>query len=187
MAHTSVVGVEDESSESPTEEQLYEVVDGQPVELAPMSAYAVWIATVLARQLGLVTEQHHLGWTVQEMLFDLGPAVRQKRRPDVAFVASTRWPRAQRIPRTEAWTVVPTLAVEVVSPTDRFDDVVAKVAEYFQAGVEQVWVVVPSQEQVHVYTAPTALRILTRADTLYGEPAIPPFRYPLTELFGERP
>jgi len=186
MAHTSVVAVEDESLGTPEEERRYEVVNEQPVELAPMSAYEVWIATVLSRQLGTVTEQHQLGWTVQEMLFDLGLARRQKRRPDVAFVAFDRWPRGHRIPRTEAWAVVPNLTVEVISPTDRFDDVVAKVAEYFHAGVEQVWVVVPSQEQVHVYTSPTAVHILTRTDILPGEPVVPHFHYPLIELFDAR-
>lgn len=185
MAHTSVGAVADASLAIAIEEQRYEVVNEQPVALPPMRAYEVWIATVLSRQLGIVTTQHHLGWTVQEMLFDLGPAIRQKRRPDVAFVAFDRWPREQRIPRTEAWAVVPNLAVEVISPTDRFDDVVAKVAEYFHAGVDQVWVVVPSQEQVQVYTSPTAIRILTRTDTLHGEPVVPHFQYLLTALFAE--
>ena len=51
------------------------------------------------------------------MLFDLTPVQRQ-RRPDVAFVSYNRWPRQRRVPRTEAWEVVPNLVVEVVSPTD---------------------------------------------------------------------
>ena len=129
----------------------------------------------------------NINWAeaVQEMLFDLGATMRRKRRPDVAFVSYDRWPRQQRVPSTEAWEVVPNLAVEVVSPTDRVHDLMHKVAEYFRAGVERVWVILPPQEQVYVYESPTSVRILTRADTLRGEPLFPHFQLRLAALFDE--
>jgi Uma2 family endonuclease len=167
------------------EDVLYEVVDDQVVELAPMGAYEVWIATVLVARLATFATQHQLGRTVQEMLFDLTVATGRKRRPDVAFVSFDRWPLHRRIPRTEAWEVVPNLAVEVVSRTDSADSIVDKIAEYFHAGVERVWVVFPSQEQVYVYDSPTSVRILTRTDELSAEPILPNFRLPLVELFED--
>ena len=170
---------------APSDDLLYEVVDGQVVELAPMGAYEIRIATVLAMYLETFARQHQLGRAVQEMLFDLTATVQRQRRPDVAFVSYDRWPRQRRVPRTEAWEVVPNLVVEVVSPTDRVDDLVDKVAEYFRAGVECVWVSLPSQEQVYVYESPTQVRILSRADELRGEPVLPHFRLPLTALFDE--
>ena len=129
-----------------SDDLLYEAVDGQVVELAPMGAYDIRIATVLAMYLETFARQHQLGRAVQEMLFDLTATVPRKRRPDVAFVSYDRWPRQRRVPRTEAWEVVPNLVVEVVSPTDRVDDLVDKVAEYFRAGVECVWVSLPPKE-----------------------------------------
>lgn len=164
---------------------LYEVVDGQTVELAPMGAYDVWLASELTEYLKSFVRQHQLGRAVQEMLFDLGATMRRKRRPDVAFVSYERWPRQQRVPYTEAWEVVPNLAVEVVSPTDRAHDLMNKVAEYFRAGVECVWVVWPLQQQIHVYESPTSVRILTRTDTLRGEPVLPHFQLQLAALFDE--
>src|SRR5712691_10677500 len=164
---------------------LYEVVDEHVVELAPMGAYEGWLATVLTEYLGRFVREHRLGRAVQEVLFDLGAPVHRKRRPDVAFVSYDRWPQQQRVPRTEAWEVVPNLAVEVVSPTDRADDLMNKIAEYFRAGVEGVWVVFPSQEQIHVYESPTSVRILTRADALRGEPVLPHFQLPVAALFDE--
>jgi Uma2 family endonuclease len=119
------------------------------------------------------------------MLFDLGPTVRRKRRPDVAFVSYERWPRQRRVPRAEAWEVIPNLAVEVVSRSDRGNDIVDKVSEYFGVGVECVWVVFPFHEQVYIYESPSRVRILTRADTLGGEPVLPRFQLPLTALFDE--
>jgi Uma2 family endonuclease len=169
----------------PDEEVLYEVVDGQVVELAPMGAYEVWIASVLVARLATFATQHQLGRAVQEMLFDLTVATGRKRRPDVAFVSFDRWPLTRRIPRTEAWEVIPNLAVEVVSRSDSVDSIVDKVAEYFHAGVERIWVIFPSQEQVYIYDSPTSVRILTRTDELSGDPILPHFRLPLVELFEE--
>jgi len=167
------------------DDPLYEVVDDKVVELPPMGAYETWLAAVLTTHLETFVRQHQLGRAVPEMLFDLGPTVRRKRRPDVAFVSYERWPRQRRVPRTEAWEVVPNLAVEVVSRSDRGDDIVDKVTEYFGVGVEGVWVVFPSQEQVYIYESPSRVRIFTRADELRGEPVLPHFRLPLTALFDE--
>lgn len=42
----------------------------------------------------------------------------------------------------------PDLAIEIVSPDDRFSSVLEKVAEYLQAGIANVWVVDPYQRIV---------------------------------------
>lgn len=55
---------------SPDEDLRYEVVDNQVVELAPMGAYEVWLATSLASRLETFARQQKLGRAVQEMLFD---------------------------------------------------------------------------------------------------------------------
>jgi Uma2 family endonuclease len=150
-----------------------------------MGAYEVRLATLLAARPEIFVQQHQLGRAVQEMLFDLRVMAGRKRRPDVAFVSFDRWPQHRRIPRIDAWEVVPNLAVEVVSRTDSVDYLVDKVADYFHAGVERVWVVLPSQEQVYVYDSPTSVRVLTRTDDLSGDPILPNFRLPLVELFED--
>jgi len=164
---------------------FYEVVDGQVVEQEPMGAYEIRLATLLVARLEAFAREHQLGRAVQEMLFDLALPTHRKRRPDVAFVSFERWPQQRRIPRTEAWEVIPNLAVEMVSPTDRADNVMDKVAEYFEAGVEQVWVIFPSQELVYIYASTTRVDILTRSETLHGDPILPRFQLPLTELFDD--
>ena len=150
-----------------------------------MGAHEIWLATELVVHLMNFAKQHQLGRAVQEMLFDFTAMVQRKRRPDAAFVSYERWPRQRRVPHAEAWEVVPNLAVEVISPSDKGDDILDKIAEYFRLGVECVWVIYTSQEQVYIYESPTQVRILTRADELYGEPVLPHFRLPLTTLFEE--
>jgi Uma2 family endonuclease len=167
------------------DERLYEVIDGRIVESEPMGAYEVWLATELSRVLGTYTQKVQVGRVVTEMLFDLTRWVGKKRRPDVAFVAYDRWPRSRGVPRTEAWDVVPNLAIEVVSPTNPADEIVDKVAEYFQAGVQLVWVVYPSRQQVYAYTTPTAVRIVSRDRPLDAAPVLPDFQLRLSELFDD--
>ena len=78
---------------------------------------------------------------------------------------------------------MPYLAVEVVSPNDLFQDVIAKMNEYFQVGVQQVWIIVPSQKQIHVYDSPTVSRILSETDELDGGTLLPGFRLPVAKVF----
>jgi Uma2 family endonuclease len=116
------------------------------------------------------------------MLFDFGPGLPQ-RRPDVAYVSYQRWPRQRRVPSTQAWAVVPDLAVEVISPSNTFGEVLDRIHDYFQAGVQAVWAVAPSHQQVYVYQSPTQVQIVTLPKALTGEPFVPDFRLTLAELF----
>src|SRR5262249_22456182 len=108
-----------------------------------------------------------------------------KRRPNVAYVSYERWPRERQVPHGEAWEVVPNLAVEVVSPSNSAVEVLAKIREYFQAGVQRVWGIYPTEELVYVYDSPTHNRILARDGQLDGEDVLPGFRLPVAALFEE--
>jgi Uma2 family endonuclease len=172
-------------------DELYEVVDGQRVESMPMGVYEGHIASILVSRLWMFAEAHKLGWVEVEVLFDL-TAIGRQRRPDVAFVPYDRWPRDRRIPRGNAWAVVPSLVVEVISPTNTMDEVLTRVHEYFRAGVQGVWLILPVVQQVYVYEGPTQVRILAIADELDAEPILPGFRLALASLFegeaaGEEP
>jgi hypothetical protein len=105
-----------------------------------------------------------------------------QRRPNVAFVSFEPWAKDRPIPDEDAWDVIPNLAVEVVSRTNEFDEVLEKVSEYFAAGVERVWVVIPSRRQVYVYRSETDLRVLTRSEHLDGESVLPGFRCSVAEV-----
>ncbi|MEX2310807.1 MAG: Uma2 family endonuclease [Pirellulales bacterium] len=161
---------------------LYEVIHGEIREVAPMGVYETWIASVLIQNL---VGERKLGRAVIETLFDFTKTVGAKRRPDLAFVSYQRWPRAKPVPRTEAWDVVPDLAVEVVSPTNAADDVLGKLTEYFQVGVERVWVIYPSQRQIYVYSSPSEVKVVLENDDLTDEDVLPGFRISLRTLFDD--
>jgi len=165
--------------------KLYEVVGGQVVEKPPMGAFESTLASLLARWLAPYADENHLGLVVTETLFLIDPTGNLKRRPDLAFVSVERWPLRRRVPRTEAWEVVPDLVIEVISLDDGADQLVQKIEEYFRSDVRQVWVVHPGTSKVYVYDSPTTVRILQLGDDLDGGTLLPGFRLPLAVLFGQ--
>ena len=169
------------------EEPLYEVINGQKVELPPMSIYAAWIASRLQNRIGTFAETHGLGTVVTEGLFILDPVKDLRRRPDVAFVSAANWPLDRPLPETGDWEMVPDLAVEVVSPNDAFQDVLAKMREYFRQGVKQVWIVLPVDREIYLYDSPKELRILTAADELDGGTLLPGLHLSVGSLFQRQP
>jgi Uma2 family endonuclease len=185
MASPSLLVSEPETILAVQDEPLYEVVNGQRVDLPPMSAYATWLASRLHGRLWPYAEDKGLGMAVAEMLFVLDAEHNLRRRPDVAFVSTARWPLDRALPETGDWDVVPDLTVEVISPNDVFKDVLAKVREYFHYGVQVVWVIAPEERQVYVYDTPTQVRILTVQDELTGGEIVPGFRLPLGHLFQQ--
>jgi Uma2 family endonuclease len=164
---------------------LYEVVDGEIVETPPMGIYEAWLASFLYGELHSYLKVHGCGRAVVEPLIDFTEAVGRKRRPDLAYVSYDRWPREKQMPRTEAWKVAPDLVVEVVSPSNQVDEVIDKVAEYYRAGVQRVWVIYPTQRQIYVYSTPTDVRIVAENEELSDEKLLPGFRLALNTLFDD--
>lgn len=169
------------------DEPLFEVVNGQIVDLPHLSAYSGNIANEICIEIAIYARQHGLGKALSEILFSI-PTKEDpdnQRRPDVAYLSLERWPANRQVPDSDPWPVVPNLTVEVLSPNDRIREVHTKIQEYFDAGVELVWVVDPHLENASVYTSPTQVTIITREGTLEGSSVIPGFTLPMAKLFSQ--
>lgn len=103
------------------------------------------------------------------------------RAPDVAFVSRER---LEGMEKTEGfWPGAPDLAVEVVSPGDKYAEVQSKVAEWLGAGCRMVIVVDQSNQVVKVHRTTTEVMTLTVEDEIYGADVIPGWRLPVRRLF----
>jgi Uma2 family endonuclease len=151
---------------STSDEPLYEIINGERVDLPPMSILSNLIAGQLFFILASFLRNHPIGTVVVEALLILDDDADTRRRPDVAFVSAERWPLDRPIPETGDWNVVPDLAIEVASPNDILSDVVSKIGDYFGYGVREAWLVIPEERQVYVYSSPTEVRILTSERSL---------------------
>jgi len=168
---------------STSDDTLYEIINGERVDLPPMSILSNMIAGHLYVVLASFLQTHRAGTVVVEALLIVDEDADTRRRPDVAFVSAERWPLDRPIPETGDWNVVPDLAVEVASPNDIFSDVVSKIGEYFAFGVREAWLVIPEERQVYAYSSPTEVRILTSAQSLEST-LLPGLSIPLAGVFA---
>jgi Uma2 family endonuclease len=128
----------------PSDDSLYEIVDGQIVE-KEMSSFAIMVALELYSSWLRFTVHEGRAWgrPLHEMVFLLDEGRNLRRRPDVSFVSA-----------------------EVLSPNDLYQNVARELREYFHYGVKEVWLISPEDRLVEVYTAPESVRKLTAADSL---------------------
>lgn len=101
--------------------------------------------------------------------------------PDAAFIVADRV--GERLPRGY-FPGAPDLAVEVVSPSDRASEVIAKVENWLAAGCLAVWIVDPKTQTVTVYHPNHTATFLQSTDTLAGGALLPDFSIPVADIFA---
>lgn len=156
----------------------YELVDGKLEKKNMPNAKHSGIAGRLTVEIGIYLKNYKIGRVYPEAHFQIGA---DKRIPDVAFVS------AQRIPQNgepqKSWEFAPDLAIEIVSPTDFYQDVLDKIYDYFRADVKQVWLINPERETLTVYFSFAETKFLSKTDTLACEEILPKFSLKLSDIF----
>ena len=100
---------------------------------------------------------------------------------DVAYV-----PPDVAVRQTDATTLVdgvPTLIVEILSPSDTMDDISDMRAAFRRAGVPLVWLVDSDTREVRIYPHGGRSSSVNDAEELTGGDALPGFRVPVARLF----
>ena len=82
------------------------------------------------------------------------------------------------------WHGVPRLVAEVISASDRDENVAVKIAEYLDAGVPQVWEARPSFRTLTVHRADAPPVLYAGDAEVPGGPDLPGFAVPAAVLFG---
>lgn len=167
----------------PDDGQKYELVHGELIRMSPTGGTHGKIASRLDHRLRSHVESHNLGEVCgAETGFQLTENPDTVRAPDLSFVSFERIPM-EGVPDT-FWPFAPDLAVEVVSPNDRYGALQQKVKDYLQAGTRMVWVADPRSRTVTIYRSFKEARILTETDTLHGEDVVPGFTCSVKEIFA---
>jgi Uma2 family endonuclease len=166
---------------SETDKQ-YELVNGEPKEKESESMEHSYIAAILNRRLGNFVEAKKLG-VVLESSGSFRMIAGNIRKPDVSFITKERI--TEKRPSFTAFEGAPDLAVEVISPTDIWWEIMQKLDEYFSSGCRLVWLISPLDQRVLVYRQEQRSQILELGDLLDGEEVVPGFSMPVADLFAE--
>jgi len=182
VVSTPLPSIEEQIKALPSD-ALYEIVDGEVVEIEHMGFLASTIASLLLSYINNFALPRRLGVGVSEGLYRFRPDLPQL-RPDISFIPASQWPAnltADSDP--PALETVPSLAVEVISPSNTAAEIEKKREVYFEAGVIAVWVVYPTSQSIHVYDSPNTSRVVRGNDILDGGKAIPSFQVKVAEIF----
>lgn len=79
--------------------------------------------------------------------------------------------------------ILPDLAVEVLSPTDRWGKIIKKISLLLKRGVKMVWLLDPESRNVTVFLPDKAPMVFEEGQELTGFDLLPDFRCPVSEFF----
>lgn len=157
-----------------------ELIDGKIVPMSPTSGEHGLVELNLGFELKQFVKQRALGWV---MVGEVGIYTRRNpdrvRGADIVFISKERLPE----PPKGFLEVAPELVVEIVSPSDSWQDVRDKLKEYFAIGVHWVWIVELAEQTVLVFHSPTELAEFGGNDALYGEGVLEGFTVLVSTLF----
>ena len=102
------------------------------------------------------------------------------RCPDVAFVGAARMPAD---PIIGFFPGPPDLAVEVRSPSKKLPEVLSKISQYLETGVQVVWDVDPEARRVTIYHAGGSVETLSGDTTMTEPELLPGFSLSLKDIF----
>ena len=135
----------------------YELVRGRLIAMSPSSSRPAIVAGRVFRPLSNFVEEQRLGVCGgADWGFRLAMDPDTVRSPDCAFV------RAERVPADGVpdgfWPGAPDLAVAVLSPSNRFAEILERVEDYLAAGTRLIWIFDPEAHGAHLPSRPGADR-----------------------------
>jgi len=186
--------MESELAENQTDitgEELLAMGDIGPCELVNGKIVKKWYASVrhgaiesnIDYELGMFVRLHKLGRVSEG---EVGIYTRRDpdtvRGADIAFISNERLSKRGKSGFVD---VAPDLVVEILSPDDRWNEVMQKLEEYLGIGARVVWIVDPETESVFAYRSMTDVRRFEKSDALTADEVLPGFSASVAELFEE--
>jgi Uma2 family endonuclease len=162
-------------------DRICELIDGTLVE-KPMGTREGFLAAAIIRILGAYVHDRNLGLVG-------GPDGPYRmlegniRYPDVSFLPWSSLPEGE-LPEEAIWSVVPTLAVEVLSESNTLAEMVQKWGELADLGTQVMWLIDPATSTAKVWRPGEEPVSVTMKDSLDAAPALPGFTLPLADVFA---
>lgn len=161
----------------PDDGRKYELVDGEAKEVAAgvehdlIGAHLIVLLHPFARGRGFLAGSQ-AGFRM------LSGNIRS---PDVSFTLKERSPGGR--PPKGFGDFAPDLCIEIISPSEDWDEALRKVEEYFAAGAQRVWHLFPETQRAVVYRSPGETTEYEAQDELDGGELLPGFRCRVADLF----
>jgi Uma2 family endonuclease len=97
------------------------------------------------------------------------------RSPDIAWIEQNRWDRLTDEQKEKFPPIVPDFVLELMSPSDRLQEIQEKMQEYIDNGVKLGWLIDRKTFSVEIYRPGQAVEILNHPTIISGENILPGF------------
>jgi Uma2 family endonuclease len=166
-----------------------EVIDGEivPQDMSAAGFMHAYVGANIEDILRPFVKQHRLGFlggdNLTFVLHVHKRGIRTTRLCDVSFIRHNRFPK--EFDPVKPLFFAPDLAIEVVSPGEPADELMAKINDYLKYGTEQVWAVYPLVKEVHQYFAHdrSNIRVYTEKDILKADEFFPALSIAVSQFF----
>jgi Uma2 family endonuclease len=162
------------------EHKRYELDEGQLIEMTRPAYKHNRVLGVLYLKVGIYLRNNPIGEAlISENLYALSRTTRLA--PDLAVILGNHYAELQD---AKVISIIPDLAVEVLSPSETPRTIHRKLRHYFEAGVKEVWLIDPEDREAEIWRGPgLPFRPVTGDDALESA-LLPGFSLPLPRLFA---
>lgn len=172
----------EEFGRRPDTDHIEELVRGRVTMSPPPTRDHGFTCIEIGYRLRRYLEERDLG-----RAFGNDSAIVTQRDPDTVRGADVAYYSYQRLPKDHSLKgygpEIPELVVEVLSPSERWSNALAKVAEYLNAGVLAVALLDPQARGAHVYRSEAPPVVLGADDSLTFPEILPGFEVVVGRLF----
>jgi len=168
-------------------EQPFELINGEKLDKMPPGLKHQFVLRAIFRLLDTFVIQNNLGEVFPETAF----IIEQRRNwvkgsciPDISFYAKSRIEQYM-IDMPRVVPIVPDLIIEIILPTDTYDDIQLRTLFDLDNGVKVIWIIDPESRSAWVYTSDTNRPQRFSGDGVLSAPDIlPNFSLELSKVWA---
>jgi Uma2 family endonuclease len=177
MASSTLISAEEFDTLSRDSEARLEFLDGEVIEMSSPRPIHNLTLQVLMSKLDAANTKNPLGLWLLTSEFRLSATRRVI--PDLALLLK---PKGDLLDLDATpIELVPDLAVEIISPSETVHDVERKVFAYLEAGVTEVWSLIPAMRHIYKYTD-TGVRLFAEGQR-FDSTLLPGWSCPVNDIF----
>jgi Uma2 family endonuclease len=105
------------------------------------------------------------------------------RAPDASWIRSQRFDSLSEDEQERFVHLCPDFVVELMSPSDRLQELQEKMDEYIANGAQLGWLIDPFNKCVYIYRAGQAVEYLENPTTISGDPTLAGFVFNVAEIW----
>ncbi|MBE9078209.1 Uma2 family endonuclease [Romeria aff. gracilis LEGE 07310] len=98
-----------------------------------------------------------------------------ERSPDAAWIPQAKWEGLSPEQRRRFLPLCPDFVVELMSPSDTWEDLLNKMTEYQANGARLGWLIDPENKRVAIFRLGKPIELLENLSVIYGENVLPGF------------